>query len=101
MFDKKHIHFIGVGGIGMSALAQVLFQKGFKVSGSDLSKNSITEKLRKKIKIYFSHNEKNIDSADIVVHSTAIKKNNVELRSAKKKNSYFYQSDDVSRSDET
>jgi len=86
MFDKKHIHFIGVGGIGMSALAQVLLQKGFKVSGSDLSKNSITEKLKKKIRIYSSHNEKNIDSADIVVHSTAIKQNNIELRSAKKKN---------------
>ena len=48
MFIRKHIHFVGIGGIGMSAIAQVLFQKGFKVSGSDISQNQITKKIKKK-----------------------------------------------------
>ncbi len=85
MFTKKHIHFVGIGGIGMSAIAQVLFQKGFKVSGSDISQNQITKKLQKKIKIYFSHKARNINNADLIVHSSAIKLNNIELKSAIKK----------------
>jgi UDP-N-acetylmuramate--alanine ligase len=49
MFDiEKKIHFIGIGGIGMSALASILSDKGFKVSGSDLSENYIIKKLKKK-----------------------------------------------------
>ena len=48
MFKKKHIHFVGIGGIGMSGIAQVLHKKGFKVSGSDLSQNQIVKKLKKK-----------------------------------------------------
>ena len=49
MFDnEKNIHFIGIGGIGMSALASILSDKGFKVSGSDLSENYIIKKLKKK-----------------------------------------------------
>ena len=51
MFDKKkNIHFIGIGGIGMSAIASILFERGFKVSGSDLSENYIIKKLKKKNK---------------------------------------------------
>ena len=53
MFKKKHIHFVGIGGIGMSGIAQVLHKKGFKVSGSDLSKNQIVKKLKKKIILKF------------------------------------------------
>ena len=48
MFKKKHIHFIGIGGIGMSAIAQVLHKKGFKISGSDLSQNPIVNTLSKR-----------------------------------------------------
>ena len=49
MFEKKKkIHFIGIGGIGMSAIASILSEKGFKISGSDLSQNYITKKLKKK-----------------------------------------------------
>ena len=84
MFKKKHIHFIGIGGIGMSGIAQVLYKKGFKVSGSDLSKNLIIKRLRKKMKIFSSHKADNINNADIVVYSSAIKKNNVELLTAQK-----------------
>jgi UDP-N-acetylmuramate--alanine ligase len=85
MFSKKHIHFVGIGGIGMSAIAQVLYQKGFKVTGSDISENLITKKLKKKIKIFYSHKPGNVNNADILVHSSAINKNNVEIKCASKK----------------
>ncbi len=84
MFKKKHIHFVGIGGIGMSGIAQVLHKKGFKISGSDLSKNLLIKKLRKKIKIFNSHKADNVNNADIIVYSSAIKKNNIELLTAKK-----------------
>ena len=84
MFKKKHIHFIGIGGIGMSGIAQVLHKKGFKVSGSDLSQNLIIKKLKKKMKIFSSHKAENINNADMIVYSSAIKKNNIEILTAKK-----------------
>ena len=84
MLKKKHIHFIGIGGIGMSGIAQVLYKKGFKVSGSDLSENLIIKRLRKRMKISISHKADNINDADIVVYSSAIKKNNIELLTARK-----------------
>ena len=84
MFKKKHIHFIGIGGIGMSGIAQVLHKKGFKVSGSDLSENLIIKKLRKKMKIFSSHKADNVNNADIIVYSSAIKKNNIEIITAQK-----------------
>ena len=86
MFDiKKKIHFIGIGGIGMSALASILSDKGFKVSGSDSSENYITKKLKKKkITVHHGHSKSNLKNIDIVVHSSAIKKNNIELKFAKK-----------------
>ena len=86
MFEKKKkIHFIGIGGIGMSAIASILSEKGFKISGSDLSQNYITEKLKKKkIKIFAKHSKNNLKDVDIVVHSSAIKPNNEELRFARK-----------------
>ncbi|MAI60220.1 MAG: UDP-N-acetylmuramate--L-alanine ligase [Rickettsiales bacterium] len=84
MLKKKHIHFIGIGGIGMSGIAQVLYKKGFKVSGSDLSENLIIKRLRKRMKISISHKAGNINDADIVVYSSAIKKNNIELLTAQK-----------------
>ena len=48
MFLKQRVHFIGIGGIGMSAIAKILFQKGFKISGSDQSENLIIKDLKKK-----------------------------------------------------
>ena len=86
MFSKKkNIHFIGIGGIGMSAIAAILSEKGFKVSGSDLSENYIIKKLKKKnIIVFLNHSKDNLKNVDIVVHSSAIKKNNIELQFAKK-----------------
>ena len=79
------IHFIGIGGIGVSALARYYFKKGNKVSGSDLVSSEITENLRKEgIKIYIGkHKAKNVPKgADLVVYSPAVQKSNSELKSA-------------------
>ena len=86
MIKKQNIHFIGIGGIGMSAIAEILHKKGFKISGSDINQNHITKKLEKKgIKIFKGHSAINIDNSNIVVFSSAIKKNNIEIISAQKK----------------
>ena len=81
------IHFIGIGGIGMSGLSLIMKGKGFKVQGSDIASNKNIERLRKeKIKIFIGHKKQHIKNATIVVISSAIKKNNPELIEAKKKN---------------
>ena len=84
---KEVIHFIGIGGIGMSGLSLIMKRKGFKVQGSDLSLNKNIERLKKeKIKVFLGHKKKNIKNSTIIVISSAIKKNNSELMEAKKKN---------------
>ena len=81
------IHFIGIGGIGMSGLSLIMKGKGFKVQGSDLASNKNIERLKKeKIRIFIGHKKQHIKNATIVVISSAIKKNNPELIEAKKKN---------------
>ncbi len=85
------IHFVGIGGIGMSGLALIMKGKGFKVQGSDIAYNKNIERLRKeKIKIFIGHKKQNIDRATILVASSAIKKNNPELIRAKKKQLPIY-----------
>ena len=80
------IHFIGIGGIGMSGLSLIMKGKGFKVQGSDLNLNKNVERLRKeKIKILIGHRKENLKNATIVVISSAIKKNNPEILEAKRK----------------
>ncbi len=84
---KEIIHFIGIGGIGMSGLSLIMKGKGFRVQGSDISNNKNIDRLKKeKIKIFLGHSKKNLNDATIVVISSAIKKNNPELIEAKKKN---------------
>jgi len=81
------IHFIGIGGIGMSGLSLIMKGKGFKVQGSDVNYNKNTERLKKeKIRIFIGHKKQNLKNATIVVISSAIKNNNPELIYAKKKN---------------
>ena len=83
---KEIIHFIGIGGIGMSGLSLIMKGKGFNVQGSDISNNKNTERLRKeKIKIFLDQSKKNLKDATIVVISSAIKNNNPELIEAKRK----------------
>ena len=84
--QKDIIHFIGIGGIGMSGLAQVMKNMGFKVQGSDQNKNKNTASCSKSgIKIFIGHSSSNVKKVNIVVKSTAIKNNNVEIQYAKKK----------------
>jgi len=84
--SNEIIHFIGIGGIGMSGLAQIMSNMGFVVQGSDLSSSKNTDRLIKTgIKVYFGHNQKNINKATMVVISSAIKKNNKELTASKNK----------------
>ena len=80
---KEIIHFIGIGGIGMSGLSLIMKGKGFRVQGSDIKNNKNIERLKnEKIKIFLNHSKKNIKDATIVVVSSAIKKNNSELLEA-------------------
>ncbi len=84
---KEIIHFVGIGGIGMSSLSLIMNGKGFKVQGSDISLNKNIERLKKeKIKIFINHKKQNLSNATIVVVSSAIKNNNPELIEAKRKN---------------
>ncbi len=81
------IHFVGIGGIGMSGLSLIMRGKGFKVQGSDLILNKNIERLKKeKIKIFIGQKKQNLKNATIVVISSAIKKNNPEIIEAKRKN---------------
>ena len=81
------IHFVGIGGIGMSGLSLIMKGKGFKVQGSDQSSNKNIDRLRKdKIKVFIGQKKQNLKNATIVVKSSAIKKNNPEIIEAKRKN---------------
>ena len=80
------IHFVGIGGIGMSGLSLIMKGKGFKVQGSDQHFNKNIERLKKeKIKIFIGQKKQNLKNATIVVISSAIKKNNTEIIEAKRK----------------
>ena len=85
------IHFVGIGGIGMNGLAIIMKGLGFKVQGSDLFSNKNTDNLKKKkIKVFFGHNKRNIKNSTILVISSAIKKNNPEYIEAKKRGLPIY-----------
>ena len=84
--SNEIVHFIGIGGIGMSGLAQIMSNMKFKVQGSDFNKNKNAERLIKSgIKVYFEHHKKNLKNATVIVISSAIKNNNKELIEAKKR----------------
>ena len=83
--QKDLIHFIGIGGIGMSGLAQIMKNMGFRIQGSDQHKNKNTIICTKLgIKVFIGHSPSNIKKATILVKSTAIKNNNSEIKYAKK-----------------
>jgi len=79
----KKLHFVGIGGTGMCGIAEVLFNLGYTVTGSDLKRTEVTEYLQKLgINISYQHQEKNIEGADVVVYSSAVSKDNPELVAA-------------------
>ncbi len=83
----KKIHFVGIGGTGMSGIAEVLHNMGFIISGSDISRKETTIRLENLgIKIYYEHNEKNVLDKDLVVYSSAISFDNPELLKAQELN---------------
>ena len=85
------IHFVGIGGIGMSGLALIMKGKGFKVQGSDIANNKNIERLRKeKIKVLIGHKKQNIENGTILVVSSAIKKNNPEFLAAARNSGLFF-----------
>ena len=72
--SNEVVHFIGIGGIGMSGLAQIMNNMGFTIQGSDSNQNKNTERLVKLgMKVYFEHHEKNLKKVTMVVISSAIK----------------------------
>ena len=84
MFNgKQRIHFVGIGGAGMSGIAEVALNLGHKVSGSDIKKTEVTQRLKDLgAKIYIGHKAENIKNVDVVVTSTAISKDNPEVKEA-------------------
>ena len=85
--DIGLIHFVGIGGIGMSAIAEVLHNRGFRVQGSDQSEGANVVRLREKgIPVFSPHDASNVDGAEVVVLSTAVKEDNVERVAARARN---------------
>ena len=82
---KNIIHFIGIGGIGMSGIAELMSNQGYRIQGSDISLNNNVKRLKQKnIKIFLNQKKANIDNVNTVVYSSAIKKNNPEIIASKK-----------------
>ena len=81
----RKLHFVGIGGVGMSAIAEVMLDKGYEISGSDLSESEVVQKLRAKgAVIYKGHAAVNVEGKDAIVLSSAIHQDNPELVQAKK-----------------
>lgn len=88
-FKSRHaanVHFVGIGGIGMSGIAEVLLNLGYQVSGSDLKESEVTKRLVSLgARIGFGHREENLKAADVVVTSSAVKKDNPEVLAARRR----------------
>lgn len=82
--NVKNVHFVGIGGISMSGLAQILLQFGYNVTGSDINESNIINKLRKNgAKVSMPHNPQNVEDAELVVYTSAVKQDNCEIIRAK------------------
>ncbi|MEQ1913936.1 MAG: Mur ligase domain-containing protein, partial [Sideroxydans sp.] len=82
----KHIHFVGIGGSGMNGIAEVLLNLGFQVSGSDLAESGVTQRLQTLgATIHYGHDTNNLQDADAVVTSTAVKADNPEVVAARER----------------
>ncbi|NPV05446.1 MAG: UDP-N-acetylmuramate--L-alanine ligase [Syntrophaceae bacterium] len=83
----RRIHFVGIGGIGMSGIAEVLLNLGYAVSGSDLTESDTTQRLSALgARIHYGHRESNLETADVVVTSTAVRADNPEVQEAHRRN---------------
>jgi UDP-N-acetylmuramate--alanine ligase len=80
----RHLHFVGVGGAGMSGIAEVMLNLGYQVSGSDLKQGAVTERLRGLgVQVHIGHRRENIEGADAVIVSSAVNEANPEVREAR------------------
>ena len=71
--DYKNIHCVGIGGIGLSAIAEILLARGYNVSGSDMKESDITDRLKEQgASVYIGHRCKNADNADLIIYSAAM-----------------------------
>ncbi|WP_090115583.1 UDP-N-acetylmuramate--L-alanine ligase [Cohnella sp. OV330] len=87
MATAEHVHFIGIGGYGMSAIARVMLEMGYHVTGSDVARQELTDKLASKgAEIYIGHEPGNVRGANLVVYSTALARDNVERLEAESLN---------------
>ena len=85
MKNIKNIHLVGIGGIGMSGIAEIMKNLGYSITGSDQANNSNVKRLKKNgIKIFLGHKPSNISNASLIVYSSAIPKNNCEIESGRK-----------------
>lgn len=83
-FTGRHVHFIGIGGAGLSAIARVLMERGATVSGSDLNLSPAAEALaREGARVYIGHRAENVAGADVVIASSAVREDNVEVQAAR------------------
>src|SRR5262245_33343266 len=83
---KRKVHFIGIGGIGMSGIAEILISQGYTVSGSDLAESDITRRLNSLgARVAQGHRESNLGDSDVVVVSSAIDEKNPEIQEARKR----------------
>jgi len=81
--DIDKIHFVGIGGTGMSGIAEVLSNLGYQVSGSDIKESAVTKRLEQQgVKVFIGHTEQNVANVDVVVTSTAVDKTNEEVKAA-------------------
>jgi UDP-N-acetylmuramate--alanine ligase len=80
----RRIHFVGIGGAGMSGIAEVLLNQGYEISGSDTKASNVTERLAKMgVKVFIGHSAINVNGVDVVVNSSAISEQNVEIQAAR------------------
>lgn len=84
MKPSQHVHFVGIGGYGMSAIARVMLDLGYRVTGSDISTQELTQKLSERgAQVYVGHAPGQVEGADVVVYNTMIAHDNVELQEAR------------------
>jgi UDP-N-acetylmuramate--alanine ligase len=82
----QHLHFVGIGGVGMSGIAEILLNLGYRVSGSDARRSETIERLeRMGAKIFIGHDASNVEGVHVVVYSSAVRKDNVELQVARQR----------------
>ncbi|MEN8191936.1 MAG: UDP-N-acetylmuramate--L-alanine ligase [Bacteroidota bacterium] len=89
MFQKviKKIHFVGIGGIGMSGIAELMLNRGFQIAGSDMSESANTERLRELgIEVSIGHSAENLSDCDVLVYSSAVNTENPEVKEAIERN---------------